>query len=741
MRKAMTRKFIAAVLAFAMLFTTVAFAAPIILPDGRNPATPVTLTVHHTQGALSVPVPGPGPWIPPAPPTAARPPVVGSIWRLARVEGPALFTPEVLNPPPASIDGVSSLPAAVRNAITAGQLGAPDAQGRRPVTGQTGWYVTSGGTNATAMVNAVDGAHTVPAVPGAFQLATNNDGIAPFTGLNAGLTAPDIGHGLWLLWEVYIHESCEDYESPTEYFDVILPFLVNLPTYVHVDWDGVGTPPPGHPGDWLYNVHVFPKGVRDTEFLKTFEGAPVIGSDHDENSATFGEEYAILDWNINIGFDNVINQLLTPSLPNFPNGFVVDLSVAPTPTPPPLAAGLHRYILVTDTLDSRMRLLENDYVPTSGPAAGVPTPVAGEPHADADWWLTVTVTARDSDLNPTGATTNLPRVSGGNVNWVVQFAPAALPGPPVTYPRPQTFWVSFTQYGIEAIHAAGHAEYGGEIDIFFRTIAEDITTLAELVRIENDATLNFGNRPGWNIRDRQPNNVPGTYLHALVVDKINPSGAQLNGAVFFLFTQDQGTITEGAAGEAATFVPNAGVLPYRVAISGGWAGNNANIVFPNNPALTQAQEDLILAQAAIPWAQQGEAVFLALPPTNWVGPAHNPAANADGPIRRYFLYEAVAPLGNDGSQYRRITTIREVQVGGSGTCILFDDAAHDCANPLHVCTFRSSVDFTNTRDFYLPMTGGAGTIIFTTAGISLMGIAGLFLFLARKKDTKRVRTQ
>jgi LPXTG-motif cell wall-anchored protein len=69
----------------------------------------------------------------------------------------------------------------------------------------------------------------------------------------------------------------------------------------------------------------------------------------------------------------------------------------------------------------------------------------------------------------------------------------------------------------------------------------------------------------------------------------------------------------------------------------------------------------------------------------------------------------------------------------------------NCDNCLHTGPqtwtryLRTNLTITNTRDFVLPLTGGAGTLMFTAAGVSLMGGAGLFLFLARKKDKQKDR--
>ena len=740
MKKAMIKKFIAAVMAFAMLFGSLsAFAAPAAtpmpLPDGRNPSTPVSLVVHHTQGALADPVPGPGSWAPPGPaplpPTNARPPVVGSTWRMVRVVAPALFVPDILDPPPAPAAGLSSPPLAVRNAIMAGNI--DPATGA--VTGQAGWYVTSAGTSAVARNSTTSPGATanVPHVPRAIEVTTNTSGIADFTEalIQDGLT-DDVGQGMWMVWEVFFDLECPEYGEvtvggtdrprPTEYFDIIPPFLVNLPTYRHTHGNNA-TPPPDETG-WLYRVHVFPKGARDTEFEKNQVGTITIGRGQPEVSS----EYSIINWEIEIGFDNVLDQIL---------GFPVTAANMTAMGAANLPGGLDTYILVTDELDYRLRLLPIGYTPI---AAGglVPTPmpsIVGDANADSTHWLSVSIIPFASDGVTELPAVGLDRMDGTDPNWVVvseidspAVTPTPLPHPDVV----QTFWVHFTENGIEEI--VDLAEYGGIIRIFFRTWATNLTEWVQMDPIYNDATLNMSNRPGWNISERDPGGVPSVDPRSLVVNKINPSDVQLDGAVFFLFTRDQVTLTGGEW--VINEVAGVRVLPHRVAISGGLAGTNPIIIrppgngIPVGNGLTDDEWALVQAQAALgvgppPVAAQGEAVFFAL--------------YAD----EYFLYEAVAPMGNDSQHYRRITTVARIDM--EGVCIYVGHAnAAACAADEDNCVFRTEFDieFTNTRDFLLPMTGGAGTIMFTTAGVSLMGIAGLFLFLARKKDkTKEVRTQ
>jgi len=704
MRKAMTRKFIAAIMVFAMLFGTFsAFAAPVLLPDGRDPAAGVSLTVWHSRGALPTPVNNVTTnGIP-----AGRLPVVGATWHMQRIIGPANFPPEIYAAPPEQpqMAGLSTVPSAVRDAILAQSFGAALPDGRLPVTGQTGWYVTS--DRITRVTEDGTGA--------TFAGRAYFDAAAISAAANGGNAA---GQGLWLVWEEHVPGQvvCHDTGDPVDHdvLYVIRPFLVNLPTYQHI-------PAGGQPGEWIYHVHVHPKGPRITEFTKTAGDTPVIG--HVPGGTTDpNSEYSILDWQISFNFDNVLNQILpveadptaTPPILAH-DGFFVTIPHADRPGVNVNGTASETFILVQDLLDHRMRLLDADYDGTTGTgpiatraaAAGVtPIVVGANGNVDANHWLHISV-------DPEGAAPQaaLPRVAtNGDVNWVVNYTMTA------GTPQQQRFSVHFTEHGVRALVAA--APEGGEVSIDFRTIVSDLTQWDDLNPITNTAYINLGSGGTVGIPEGQR---PSVQLHGLVVNKENESGQPLDGAVFFLYTVDQ--VTEAPAG---VWTVNAGELPHRIAISGGAAGSTITN-WPTNPALTQAERDLIETKDALALATAGEAIFL------------NLVAGT-----QYFLYEAVAPTGG----FRRITSVRPLDALNSWTCSYagHTDVPADCIAPGAsddcIRVYRTYIRFTNTRDFYLPMTGGAGTIMFTTAGISLMGIAGLFLFLARKKDkNKAVRTQ
>ncbi|MCL2563639.1 MAG: SpaH/EbpB family LPXTG-anchored major pilin [Oscillospiraceae bacterium] len=81
----------------------------------------------------------------------------------------------------------------------------------------------------------------------------------------------------------------------------------------------------------------------------------------------------------------------------------------------------------------------------------------------------------------------------------------------------------------------------------------------------------------------------------------------------------------------------------------------------------------------------------------------------------YYLYEVEAPTG-----YNRITTPMRVTVTAATT-----DA-----------DYILTVTVVNNRNFELPLTGGAGTLLFTAIGLALIGGSILFLLVLFKKKKK-----
>jgi len=84
----------------------------------------------------------------------------------------------------------------------------------------------------------------------------------------------------------------------------------------------------------------------------------------------------------------------------------------------------------------------------------------------------------------------------------------------------------------------------------------------------------------------------------------------------------------------------------------------------------------------------------------------------------YYLVETVAPAG--------FNKLKEpITVTVDGTTVMTGTSLVD-------------VSVINSSDFELPKTGGTGTLLFTAAGLILIGVAGVFLIAARKKSRKNM---
>jgi hypothetical protein len=294
---------------------------------------------------------------------------------------------------------------------------------------------------------------------------TGANGQAVFTsGAIAGasnLNATDIGHGSWLLWE---HSP----ETVTPANERIPGFMVNLPTYWH-EADPEDS-------DWIYDVHVFPKGSRQADLDKTFEGPPVAGSvpaiPGDPNAIppttpVPAEEYTILNWRIQFDYDHSVGTLLPnvpPSSPSFhvPASFIHgDLNdIVATDT----------FILIQDQLDPRLRLMPNSHPSAATTAA----------HWDANFQLRVYTD------NGTGGFVALPRMDGTDANWIVETRYVA--GSPRAQ---QIFYVAFTAHGVSTLVDRFDDE-DVIVRIDFSTIASNLYGYDEHNEIENYFNFNFG---------------------------------------------------------------------------------------------------------------------------------------------------------------------------------------------------------------------------------------------------------
>jgi len=685
--KNVTKKFVAAVLVLAMVLSTgiTAFAVPTNEHWSQlDPTRAVSLTIHHLEGQVDGGIAGP--WITgPAP--SGHSYVTGSVWRMARLLPPAGWETATLAvpPAPASQANVSTAPVEVRNALING------------TALPSGWTITSDGTTAALRpeIPAAGGNPAVPEVPAIAGAHEQTSAGAPLT-FDAAMLAittaspADPGQGLWIVWEVP--------SAATEAVDLIHPFLVNLPTFTHYP----AGPSVDEPGDWLYNVHVWPKQAAPPETNKTIGDVVLIPPN----------DVTRIDWTMSMGI--MIDLDMTESVQSN------DVSATPPivdrfPHTLPVSGQQPSYIIFTDQLQGMLRLETHTH------AASTP---------GTAWHPTYRVQVR-YQTNTAGDMAVLSPGTGASANWfLVVDTPAA-----TTPPDPQTFYVHITREGLETIVDNGYV--GGVIEVYFYTLAT-FSRQEDLGEITNNFTLNYGRRPSYHLNERRPDDG-GRRTHGggLDVRKVNPGGQPLTGAVFFLFAHQFGYYdasdtwvsnnptgwTSQVTGAGTTDVARAtGAVPYRRAISGGVAGTT--ITRPLSPAsdvITDADWGLIETIPAHPNAaselpEHAIARFLNLPPGI------------------YYLYEIIAP-----GQYNRVTSLTRIVIAPVECTV-----DHVCPEDGATCVFPanySSIPFQNTRDFTLPMTGGAGTIMFTTAGVSLMGIAGLFLFLSRKKEkVKHVRT-
>ncbi|MCL2379088.1 MAG: LPXTG cell wall anchor domain-containing protein [Defluviitaleaceae bacterium] len=334
------------------------------------------------------------------------------------------------------------------------------------------------------------------------------------------------------------------------------------------------------------------------------------------------------------------------------------------------------------------------------------------------------------------------------------------------------FWIHLTDAGRQYI-AANHGRVFNSDEPDYGFIRIEFDTIARLVTdqefeggnpdihgvIRNEGTLNFGRDPMVNSSDRDPGDDDNTEtLMAIRINKINPSRDTLDGAVFFLWHADDMT------GDGTEADPR---VPISVAGPAGpnafeWPAGSGDFVRPPIRRAISGPEFAIVGSNnyQLVWdasANGGEGAYV-LPP---VGPGRIPATlpspalagtttsfffapifmGSTNPLRPHEMYgqragqatfnglpegdwyllEFQAPPGG----YRRIEGFRRIT--------LYADTGYAAQSN----AYTVGVYVTNTRDFELPLTGGAGTIMFTAAGVSLMGGAGLFLFLARKKDKAR----
>jgi len=699
------KKIVAAVLMLAMLLgiTTVAFAEPDF--SLRNPNEPVSLRVHHTRPMdpeNESASPGwPNPNVGIDPPIEGAP-VVGAHWFAVRL---TVAQGGVVNPADlaAAFNYVSNFNFAT-GLPTVGTL-------------PTGWAITSGRVGAVITDNNGLAYFTNDALVA--QLGTNIPG-------GAANCTNDRGQGTWLVWEQYSGAATCPHTGSNALEGYVTtihrPFLVNLPTWVtygdHGDYhwgDGAA------PGYWVYRVNVFPKPSNQIPLEKE-PGTAVPGIDADGNFIT------TLGWRMSAGIpadiaatnaDNVlgVNELFFPvQNPNLPASLVGNGPIA-------LTAGTHpttSYIVMRDILDYRVRLVDGSMT-----VRLFNTVTNTYSNIDSDAWA-----LRTAIIPGTGTPALTVNFDG------MQSGGAAIPNLTMTASGlgVQVFWLHFTDLE-EIINAVGAANWGNIGDFMLVANFEVVTnnlTIEQLPVIDNTFEFVPGRNPGSYSGDHDR----GTGRHRLFgiqIEKRNLiDGALLDGAEFRLWHESQMT-------------GNAGDTDRQPAISN-----------PSAPAADQVRYPHIRSTITGPGSPDPHPatspMFGQTTGIGWI---------LDLPAGVYYLQEFAAPTG-----YSALPGWRRIVVNAdTATMTAMRPGEHDtpCVNPgdctgclprfnghqltcaSDTCTgcmpvMLKSILFTNDRTIpQLPLTGGAGTLMFTAAGVSLMGGAGLFLFLARKKDKVKDR--
>ena len=790
MRNAM-KKFVAVVLTLAMLLgmATTAFASGVPIPIGRDLTEPITLRVWHmTEPASDIfnPPVTPGDWISPGgtpPPIPAAVAAQNAYWHAIRLEAPAGWTG--LMPPQNVI-----------NAIQAGTLPAlpatgPSATGwyrssvvMRQNTGTTGVAVFAPGAAAPLPAH-------VPGLPGVFANITFQSAVQDFNFVapNEANARNPMGQGLWFVWEV-----TSPFQVANEDVGLADPFLVNLPHFIHHP-DGGHFNEVNQPGEWIYVVNVYVKPEEPPPFGKTYLGTLPLERLVPRGAANVPvyRHISILDWEITVG---ILDGLDVMNPVNFPVG-QASPDPGPLPgmivsglgnaAPGGRITTGDTFILIRDILDYRVRVLDFDPALATGvarsieyafevtfetgaPVAGVAPTTTLPRGADGsrNWYVrSVIIPAGTTPLTLEAATTGGVVPTFGPTVWGTPNSigsripanqwstyPAALTAAATLENDIQIFWFHLTNAGRQFVAATGYTGGNligagpattdpGNIRINFSVYAEwsvDLST-DDLGNIVNDATLNYGNDPEIDVPtdpDDRTSQQRGFRIH-----KQDAHNNWLDGAVFYLWPQS--AVRYRLVGTGAA--PNTFHLP-------GAETSVPGVFYPATPPAPAAGQswvpELIAQTPPIRRAVSGGAALAytafntqaaaqpggignwpVVPPvafTPYTGPAQNIPACSSLPHPHagiamftglnpgvYYLFERIAPAGG----YRRVTNLLRVDIEPS----LVPGA------PVYV-TYR--VD--NAREFELPLTGGAGTIMFTAAGVSLMGGAGLFLFLSRKKE-------
>jgi len=784
MRNAM-KKFVAVVLTFAMLLgmTTVAFATTqnhnIV---GYNPEWPVSLRVHHTRApglddpnvispGFPSPLPGPSPIVP-----GLGAPVVGAHWFAQRLTIPAgnISDAEMSAVQNFIINGVGALPEGWY--MTSAVIGPIETTSAGLAYFPAG-NATTAGTIQHAVANVPTGA--------GFAACTNAMGHGSWfvwEELSGQANCPHTGTNRQF---VNVYNNAEPpavigQELATS--TIHNPFFVDLPTWVHRPNDNIVSPPvctavpPAEypdlcdnptcplcsmpPGYWVQNVNVFPKPASPPPMTKE-PGTAVPG-------VVNGRYVNVHPWTIEVGIPSAMATMVTnpdypatstdPQIPalnplfhpiNNPPGGPLPVSLAGSEDPDvligegnlPATAGVHpnSFIVIRDILDYRTRLYDQHatLVGLDAIAHHISINITNLAGADVpllrgDHWQLVSHEFEPGDTLP----------GGGVVPATVEFYPGQTP--PGAHPGVQVFWIHFLAGSLELLHPHANNE-DARISVDFRTVVD--LEVGQLGVVENDFDLYISHTPGYRYGDNRPGGgLPGEEFYGIRARKVNQTGAYLEGAVFYLFRADQ-MQAPNAQGQRFPLGWDGTNRPANLTTAGSTA-QGAALAAPIRTTVSGAPVDDDPISVTVPTAlgggtytgqlgqTAGLAFFNGLPAIQEIEIddvegffPNSTHADARNRVGAYYIFELYAPDG-----YRSIDGFRRIEIIAPPSPNSNVTVGDPNAEPPIEGVLQLVIVVTNTREFELPLTGGAGTIMFTAAGVSLMGGAGLFLFLARKKE-------
>jgi len=538
-------------------------ANPVSQP-GLTPITPgqdFTLTIHHRILPDGTIVPG-SPVGTPLPSVQGAP-INGAIWEIVRLD----FDADAVIP-----TDLTTIPAS--------------------------WHVASTLQTQTTGAGAFPDGQAIFQVPfaerGIYLVRLNPADVTGGNGTPEGVTSPTIFLVNIPHWHPTPAVPCSDH-----------PLCVNDPC---TDCVAAG-------GNWLYNVHVFPKVTTDIIFEKVGGNARTVIVDNNP-------DYVLLPWTFRVDIRDGLATLGNVRVPNpaYPG------SGDPTMPVPDV------HIRIDDTLDSRLTFYAGAAATAVRPASTTADtrPTGRFQTDDTPTWADLTIGTHFRIVHRNAANTAdvVDPVAGGTVRLELLEAGRNLIGA-------DGFVTGFMEFRFYTRVAANTTEAGWS----------DIPGL-----VENSGQLWYGPADDYE----EPTEDPDGRIHALRVRKNNPENQSLPGAIFQLFRPED----IGANGQ-----PLSTATPVMVAPATG---------------------------------TDGFAHFNGLQPGI------------------YYIWETQAPTG-----YTLMNTAMQVQVTSA-----------------NVAEFTFNATVTNTREFVLPETGGAGALLFTVLGLSLIGGSVLFLlvFMKKKKE-------